>query len=135
MEGKIYRILGMYVIYIYKTYVYLQQLGGTNESRYDNKAYVITVTYYSGYLGVYVTHPVRSRSTDNPDKHTNCVMTQVGQWALRGDPETYQRGLNAYRNGRDLAKEYRDNFIRQANERYTAVQGYTAISDASRETS
>ncbi|KAL4812495.1 hypothetical protein BDW67DRAFT_178638 [Aspergillus spinulosporus] len=113
----------------------LQQLRGSSESKYDNKAYVITVTYYSGYLGVYVTHPTRSRSTDNPDKHTNYVMTQVGQWALHDDPETYQRGLNAYRNGRDLAKEYRDNFIRQANGRYTSVQGYTAISDASRETS
>ncbi|KAL4813853.1 hypothetical protein BDW67DRAFT_177523 [Aspergillus spinulosporus] len=96
----------------------LQQYGEKTEKRYDNKAYVITVTYYSGYLGIYVTHPTRSRLKGNPD--TDYVMTQVGQWALHGDPEAYRQGLNAYRNSRDLAKEFRDDFIRHANERYAS---------------
>ena len=41
-------------------------------------------------------------------------------WCLDGSPEYYQQGLKVYRNCRDLAKEYRDGFIRQANDRYVA---------------
>ncbi|KAL2816799.1 hypothetical protein BDW59DRAFT_182381 [Aspergillus cavernicola] len=61
-------------------------------------------------------------SNNNPD-HTDYVMTQIGQWALHGNPRTFQEGITAYRNARDLAKEQRDEFIKQANERHAAAAG------------
>ncbi|KAL4998193.1 hypothetical protein BDV10DRAFT_194502 [Aspergillus recurvatus] len=67
----------------------LQRLGDESENRYDDKAYTMMSTYHTGTLAMYATHPT--------------------------SPESYQQGLSAYRNGRDLAKEYRDGFIKQAN--------------------
>ncbi|KAL2870697.1 uncharacterized protein BJX67DRAFT_390487 [Aspergillus lucknowensis] len=95
----------------------LQQFGNRD---YDNNAYAMASTYHAGCLGLYTIHPTRSRLNDDPDHRTDYVMTQVGQWALHGSSETYKQGLTAYRNARDLAKEQRDRFIKQANERYEA---------------
>ncbi|KAL4794333.1 hypothetical protein BDV19DRAFT_379616 [Aspergillus venezuelensis] len=81
--------------------------GSSNEPEsYDNNTYTIVSTSQAGTLGLYTTHP--TRSTDNNDPDTNYVMTQVGQWALHGDPDTYQRGIDAYRNAQDLARKFRD---------------------------
>ncbi|RAH65796.1 uncharacterized protein BO66DRAFT_474789 [Aspergillus aculeatinus CBS 121060] len=96
---------------------------------YDNKAYTTMCTYHSGCLGIYATHPTRSRSHSNHQDSstpttTDYVMTQVGQWALLGDPETYQRGVTAYHNARDMTQEFRDRLIQQANARYTAGQDH-----------
>ena len=117
----------------------LQQYGHEGSSNYpthyDNNAYTLTSTFHAGTLGLYATHPTRSTNNDNSDRHTDYVMTQVGQWALHGDPETYQRGLNAYRNARDLARELRDGFIGQANEQYTAGQDDDSNLTGSEETS
>lgn len=115
----------------------LQQYGQEGSSsqpgNYDNNAYAITSTFHAGTLGMYATHPIRSTDNNDPDRHTDYVTTQVGQWALHGDPETYQRGLGAYRNGRDLAKELRDGLIRQANERNAAGQNHAGNPDESGE--
>ncbi|PYI14066.1 hypothetical protein BO99DRAFT_407026 [Aspergillus violaceofuscus CBS 115571] len=112
--------------------------GATGECRptYDNQAYTLMCTYCSGTLGIYATHPTRSRSNHKPSHQdasttttstttttaADYVMTQIGQWALHGDPDTYQRGVTAYQNARDLTAEYRDSLIKQANERYSAAQ-------------
>ncbi|KAL3462633.1 hypothetical protein BJX64DRAFT_276975 [Aspergillus heterothallicus] len=100
----------------------LQQYGHENCSNkpkyYDNNAYTMAATFQNGLLGLYVTHPTRSTNNNGPD--TYYVMTQVGKWCLDGDPDTYQRAITAYRNARDLAREFRDDFIRQANEQYAA---------------
>ena len=89
---------------------------------HDNRAYTIASTFQKGTLGIYATHPRRTPSHINPgaDRRTDYVMTQIGHYSLIGSPESYQQGLSAYRNSRDLAKEYRDEFIRQANERHEA---------------
>ncbi|KAL4881560.1 hypothetical protein BJY04DRAFT_188352 [Aspergillus karnatakaensis] len=97
----------------------LQQFADGGRCRYDNKAYTIVCTYHMGQLGIYVTHPTESR---NQGRSTDYVMTQVWRWSLDVSPELYQQGLAAYRNARDLAKEFRDDFIRQANGRFTASQ-------------
>ncbi|KAL4979004.1 hypothetical protein BDW66DRAFT_157867 [Aspergillus desertorum] len=78
--------------------------GGSSKgpNDYGNNAYTMASTFQAEYLGLYAIHPTRSR---DKDRHTDFVMTQVGQWALDSEPETYQRGLNAYRNCRGLAKE------------------------------
>lgn len=92
----------------------LRLFGGVGDSGYDDKAYTIMSTYRAGTLRIYTTHPTRSRS---PDRPTDYVMTQIGHYSLIGSPESYREGRDAYRNSRDLAKEYRDEIIRQANKR------------------
>ncbi|KAI9043004.1 uncharacterized protein KD926_004795 [Aspergillus affinis] len=114
----------------------LQQFGNrsgsdttTTPACYDNNAYTMTSTYHSGTLGLYTTHPTQSRFNSNyPHRDTDYLMTRVGKWALDGSPESFQQGITAYRNARDLAQEQRDGFIRQANERYASDrrQIYTA---------
>ncbi|KAI9045145.1 uncharacterized protein KD926_009559 [Aspergillus affinis] len=91
-----------------------------HDSTYDDHAYAMASTFQDGILGIYATHPTRTPSNIDPGagRQTDYVMTQVGYYSLIGSPESYQQGVNAYRNSRDLAKEYRDEFIRQANERH-----------------
>ncbi|RAH47120.1 uncharacterized protein BO95DRAFT_452140 [Aspergillus brunneoviolaceus CBS 621.78] len=86
----------------------------TRQAGYDDKAYTIMSTYRAGTLRIYATHPTRSRS---PDCLTDYVMTQIGHYSLIGNPTSYRQGRDAYRNSRDLAEEYRDEIIRQANKR------------------
>lgn len=96
--------------------------GPARNSTHHDHAYAITSTFHAGVLGIYATHPTRTPSNidHGTDRQTGYVMTQVGHYSLIGSPESYQQGVSAYRNSRDLAKEYRDEFIRQANERYEA---------------
>jgi hypothetical protein len=42
-------------------------------------------------------------------------MRQLNTWGMTGNIETFRLGATAYRNGRDWAKEQRDEAIRQAN--------------------
>ncbi|KKK16555.1 hypothetical protein AOCH_004572, partial [Aspergillus ochraceoroseus] len=104
----------------------LQQFGNESSTNmpanYDGNAYTMISVYQSGFLSIYATHPTSSRS-NSPDNHPDYVMTQLGQWALSGDPETFQQGITAYRNARDLAQEQRNEFIKQANERYASAAG------------
>jgi hypothetical protein len=48
-------------------------------------------------------------------------MTQIGSYTLTADFDTYRRGLTAFRNARDLAKEKRDRFIEEANVKARAL--------------
>ncbi|KAK1141289.1 hypothetical protein N8T08_009192 [Aspergillus melleus] len=74
---------------------------------YGNHAYTVTCTFQAGTLGIYVNHPTRAPSDTDPAHQTDYVMTQVGHYSLIGSPESYQQGLTAYRNSRELAKRYR----------------------------
>jgi hypothetical protein len=96
---------------------------------YDNKAYTITSTYLAGTLKMYTTH------LTGPKDRPEYFMTQLNSWSLTGNSETCRQGITAYRNGRDLAKEWRDRFIETANEapqdNYTESQsGVSSISSA-----
>ncbi|KAH8425289.1 uncharacterized protein LDX57_003048 [Aspergillus melleus] len=97
---------------------------------YDNHAYTMTCTFQAGTLGIYVTHPTRAPSNADPARQTDYVMTQVGHYSLIGSPESYQQGLTAYRNSRELAKKYRDEFVRRANERCAAEYFQGRVQDA-----
>ena len=90
---------------------------GAGEPVYDNKAYTLSTTYYAGNLNMYATHPSPPGSGNSPEYH----MTQLGGWNIVGDPDTYRRGVAALRNGRDMMKEYRDQFISTANERARSI--------------
>lgn len=63
--------------------------------------------------------------TSHPSKPTNSdehefYMTQIKGWSLTSDLDTFRQGATWYRNGRDWAKEQRDDAIRRANERATS---------------
>ncbi|KAL5338945.1 hypothetical protein BJX70DRAFT_398146 [Aspergillus crustosus] len=108
----------------------LQQLNRAGESDpgiiYDNKAYTITATFHQGHLTIYTTHPTIATSKD---RSTDYMLTRVGYYSLLDTPESYQRALSAYRNARDLAEEYRNMIIKQANARYAASQKHAGDLD------
>lgn len=72
---------------------------------YDNRAYTISSTYYDQ---MYATHFTPPTDAEKPPEYQ---MTYLGAWALTGSREQFQHGAAAFRNGRDWAKERRDEFI------------------------
>jgi hypothetical protein len=85
---------------------------GQAEPTYDNKAYTFSSTYRDGTLKLYAHHPTQpSRLGESPQYH----MTPLRGFLLTDSPQTFRQGVGAFRNARDLAKEYRERFIDQAN--------------------
>jgi hypothetical protein len=87
---------------------------GQDESVYDNRAYTITSTYHDGTLKMYTTHITPPAGLGIPPEYH---MTQLRSFALTDSIDTFRQGATAFRNGQDLAKEWRDGFISTANER------------------
>jgi hypothetical protein len=79
---------------------------------FDNKASTIGYTYLDGHLKMYATHSIEPSAPGRPPGY---VMTQVGAYAMTNDIHTFRQGAAAYRNGRDFAKEKRDEAIENAN--------------------
>lgn len=85
---------------------------GQDKMTYDNRASTITSTYHDGTLKMYATHVTPPTGAEKPPEYQ---MTYLGAWALTGSREQFQQGAAAFRNGRDWAKERRDEFISIAN--------------------
>jgi len=85
---------------------------GIDTAVYDGNAYTLVPAYNSGAgtLQIYATHPTQS-ATGRTEYH----MTQLGSYALTHSLDTFRQGATAFRNSRDLSKEYRDRFITAAN--------------------
>ena len=77
---------------------------------------------------MFITH--LTRGEHGPEYH----MTQVGAWALAGDPDSFREGATAFRNARDWAQDKRDAFFSAANERSLTdmmqVRTFSLISDS-----
>lgn len=87
---------------------------GQESPSHDINAYTITSTYHDGTLKMYTSHPTQPTSPGSrPEYH----MHQLNTWGMTGNIETFRQGATYYRNGRDWAKEQRDEAIRRANER------------------
>jgi hypothetical protein len=63
---------------------------------------------------MYTTHITPPAGLGMPPEYH---MTQLRSFALTDSIDTFRQGATAFRNGRDLAKEWRDGFISTANER------------------
>ena len=84
------------------------------EPVYDNKAYALSSTYLDGTLKLYSHHPTTPVTTgERPEYH----MTQLRAFAMTDTRKTFVEGATAFRNARDLAGRYRDDFIEAANTR------------------
>jgi hypothetical protein len=84
-----------------------------DEPLYDNKAYTIASIYHGGTLKMFTSHPsCPARSGERPEYY----MTQLNEWSMTANPETFRQGATWYRNDRDWAKEQRDEAIKEANE-------------------
>ncbi|KAL2369801.1 hypothetical protein RJZ57_005781 [Blastomyces gilchristii] len=90
-----------------------------DRSTYDNSAYTLSSTYHGGTLKLYTTHLTEP---EGPGRRPEYIMTQLKGWSLTSDLGTFRQGACAYRNGRDWAKEKRDEFIRTANETNSKAQ-------------
>ena len=88
------------------------QCYGQAEPTYDNKAYTYSSTYHDGTLKMYTHHLTKpSRADESPQYY----MSQVDSYALTGNVNNFRKGVGAFRNARDLAREQRDILIDQAN--------------------
>lgn len=85
-------------------------------------AYTISRTYRDGELRMYTTYPLRPPSRDG---RTQVVMAQLDSWSLTGNAGALRRGVAASWNGRDWAKQQRDQAITLANEK-VAERGIAA---------
>ncbi|KAL8290965.1 hypothetical protein RB600_006440 [Gaeumannomyces tritici] len=89
---------------------------GNDEPVYDGRPYTFSSTYHggTGTLQLYTHHMTEPTTPGGrPEYH----MAQAGSYAITHSRETFVQGATAFRNARDVAKQYRDSFIRAANER------------------
>ena len=97
----------------------LQNYGET-ESTYDENAYSYSSTYHDGNLRLYAHHMSRPTGINaRPQYH----MTRLGGFDMTDSQESFTQGATAFRNARDMAQRYRDQFIEHAN---VASQAITA---------
>jgi len=100
---------------------------GESEPTHDNNAYTITSTYHDGTLKMYTVHPTPpAEPNGKPSYH----MTQLNSWSVTGNPDTFRQGAGAFRHGRDLAKEWRDDAIARANEKANEGHGLASRTEA-----
>ncbi|KFA81650.1 hypothetical protein S40288_11482 [Stachybotrys chartarum IBT 40288] len=108
----------------------LQNYGKT-EPEYDGNAYTISWTFSNGSLEVYVHHTTAPVTEGGlPEYH----MTLLGVYPLSLSYDDFIQGLRAFQNSRDIANEYRMQFIEQANQQASkeatasTTTGDTAVS-------
>lgn len=103
---------------------------GKDEPGFDNNAYTISSTYHDGTLKMFTSHPSKSATSNRTEYH----MTQINTWGMTGNIKTFREGATWYRNGRDWAKEQRDEAIKRANEKATQEATQDIVESASANT-
>lgn len=92
---------------------------GQAEPQYDSNAYVFSSIYHNGQLKLYTSHPT---APANPGGLPNYHMNHLRSFAMGDTPQTWRDGATWYRNSIGLAKEFRDEAMRGANEVVNGVQ-------------
>ena len=85
---------------------------GKAKPTYDNKTYTYTFTYINGTLEMYTHHSTEPSTSAKPPEYR---MTPAGGWYLKGSRKTFLKGVSAFRNARDYAREQQDMLIAQVN--------------------
>jgi hypothetical protein len=88
---------------------------GKDQPEFDNNANTISSIYHDGTLKMFTSHPSKSTTSDRTEYHT----TQINGWSMTANANAFREGATWYRNGKDWAKEQRDEAIRLANEKST----------------
>lgn len=94
------------------------------ETVYDNKAYTISATYYSGLLTLYAHRTIAPSVPGGPDRYR---MTRIRKFDLEDGPGAFRKGVAALLNAREWAREIRDKLVAAANAR---AQTTTRTQDA-----
>ncbi|KAL7919042.1 hypothetical protein ACQKWADRAFT_213690 [Trichoderma austrokoningii] len=84
-----------------------------DEPIYDGNAYAFTSTLHDEALKLFAHHLTAAESGQRPELHT----TQLKAYALTGDDDVWLEGTGAFRNLRQFAKDWRDQFVKEANAR------------------
>jgi hypothetical protein len=100
---------------------------GKDDPEFNNNAYTISSIYHDGTLKIFTSHPSKSATSDRPEYY----MTQINGWSMTANANAFREGATWYRNGKDWAKEQRDNAIRRANEQATHNPGASSTLNAS----
>ena len=101
---------------------------GSEETMFDENAYTITSTYLGGLLKLFLHHITPPKSSKSmPEYH----MTPLKVWTLE-DYDSFREGVSWYQNARDVADEYRQQFLEAAEARIEAAahEGDLSISSA-----
>ncbi|KAI4599636.1 hypothetical protein KJ359_001733 [Pestalotiopsis sp. 9143b] len=92
---------------------------GKDEPEYDGNAYAFSSTYHAGTgtLAIHAHHVTAPLAgEERPEYHMN----QMKAYAVTSDLESIANGAGAFRNTRDMAQGYRDQFTEEANARARA---------------
>ena len=90
------------------------QMYGRDDEKYDNNAYVFSAGYAGGSLQLY-THHVSQPGGSGTSPHY--YMTLIRAWEIRYSVPQARAALTAIRNARDLAYEFRKQFLKDAKSR------------------
>lgn len=107
----------------------LQNLGSERKV-YDGNAYTITSTYVGGTLKLFLHHITPPKG---PEHKPNYHMTPLKGWLLE-DYDTFREGVSWYQNARDVADEYRQQFLEAATSRLQAAAQERSLSVSSERT-
>ena len=95
----------------------LQNYKEVSTAPFDGNAYTLGATYHSsGLLKIYAGHMHPGET--GPETH----VTQIGGFDVTGNVDTYYKGVAAVRNARDLAYDFRNEFIRSSNAKAQAAE-------------
>lgn len=78
---------------------------------FDGNAYTITAIYHQESLRLYAHHPVKPSAPGGVIKYR---MTLIDHIAMNGDLNSFRRGVTAFRNSREWARNKRDELIAAA---------------------
>lgn len=92
---------------------------------YDNNAYTITAIYHDGILRLYAHRPIQPMVPGGSEEY---YMTLVEGFDISGSPNSFRRGVTAFRNARKWVMKKRNEFIAAANARMQNMAP-TAASD------
>jgi len=86
---------------------------------YDNNAYTVTFTFFGATLTAHL-HFIRK--PERPQDYPHYVMTLLDSWTIRTREAHFTDGVTAFRNARDMAHEFREQFAEEASRKIKELE-------------